>query len=306
MKPAVRAVAALAALAFATPTAIDVASAAPKPRCPVGQVRQNGQCVAYGVAAPTTTTTTAPAPAEQIGEYKFLFTLDDGTVIRWDPCTALRYVVNYQGAPSFAAEILAGAIADVENATGIDFVDGGTTGRGRDGTVPDGADAIIAFTTPGESGGLLPSSAAGVGGANWLFPGDAPARLVDGLVLINASDMAGYTSRYGEQFGRDVLRTVLLHELGHMVGLDHVNDVRQVMYPVSEALFYGSGDREGLRLLGRSQGCVPHGSGGFSQPVGGASGGSPEPTGDPRIMVCQLHPERWSRAVATPTTRAGT
>ncbi len=240
MRTALRAAAAVAALVVTVAPTLHDAGAAPKQRCPVGQVRTSGVCVPYGAQTPATTPTTTPPPAEEIGDYEFLFVLEDGTVLRWDPCSPIRYVVNYQGAPSFAREVLAAAITDAENATGIDFVDGGTTTEGRNGTVPTGADAIIAFTTPADSGGLLPATAAGVGGANWYFPAGGTPRLVDGLVLLNATDIAGYTSRYGEQFGRDVLRTVMLHELGHMVGLDHVTDIKQVMYPISEALFYGS------------------------------------------------------------------
>jgi predicted Zn-dependent protease len=50
----------------------------------------------------------------------------------------------------------------------------------------------------------------------------------------------------------------VLHEFGHLVGLDHTADPSQVMY--SEAQFnvqdYGPGDLRGLAQLGR-QACVP-------------------------------------------------
>jgi predicted Zn-dependent protease len=58
---------------------------------------------------------------------------------------------------------------------------------------------------------------------------------------------------------RTVARAVILHELGHLVGLDHTTDPRQLMY--SESQFgvtdYGAGDLHGLAVLG-TQACYPN------------------------------------------------
>ena len=51
----------------------------------------------------------------------------------------------------------------------------------------------------------------------------------------------------------------MLHELGHAMGLNHVTDPRQLMYPVimsRSRAAYGPGDLAGLRRLGRTQGCL--------------------------------------------------
>ena len=52
---------------------------------------------------------------------------------------------------------------------------------------------------------------------------------------------------------------MILHELGHLVGLGHVKDKRQNMYPVISArnVHYASGDLAGLRLLGEGP-CAPY------------------------------------------------
>jgi predicted Zn-dependent protease len=44
---------------------------------------------------------------------------------------------------------------------------------------------------------------------------------------------------------------VVLHEFGHLVGLDHVTDPSQLMYkqPTAHANGFEDGDRRGLALL---------------------------------------------------------
>ena len=57
-----------------------------------------------------------------------------------------------------------------------------------------------------------------------------------------------------------VFASVLLHELGHIMGLDHVHDPDQLMYsgrhPNVFLHDYGTGDLEGLRRLGMDAGCL--------------------------------------------------
>lgn len=74
------------------------------------------------------------------------------------------------------------------------------------------------------------------------------ARWVTGQAVFNAPAVAAQM-----ELGRDEdAKAVLLHELGHVVGLAHVTDPFQVMfdtnsYPLSS---YRAGDRRGLELLG--------------------------------------------------------
>lgn len=55
---------------------------------------------------------------------------------------------------------------------------------------------------------------------------------------------------------------VILHELAHIMGLGHTRDHDELMYPdtaeqTAQTTDYRSGDREGLRQLGRGAGCLP-------------------------------------------------
>ncbi len=53
------------------------------------------------------------------------------------------------------------------------------------------------------------------------------------------------------------IRAILMHELGHVLGLDHVDDPTQLMYAENSGQFeFGDGDRAGLALLGTGE-CVP-------------------------------------------------
>ena len=49
-----------------------------------------------------------------------------------------------------------------------------------------------------------------------------------------------------------------MHELGHVIGLDHVTDQSQIMYPTvtTKLSVFGAGDLAGLQLLGRPAGCM--------------------------------------------------
>jgi hypothetical protein len=84
------------------------------------------------------------------------------------------------------------------------------------------------------------------------------ARIFTSTIALNADQYVEHPWGYrnGKASG-----TLILHELGHAVGLLHVKDRAQVMYGGFISLSrhgagYQPGDRAGLQLLGASRGCV--------------------------------------------------
>jgi hypothetical protein len=206
-------------------------------------------------AAPAT-----PAPLPS-GDFAFLAT-DGSRPVRYDPCTPVHYMVNLALAPAGASTDVQQAVRRISDATGLSFVYDGTTdevpqahrGIARNSRYPGWPPVLIAWVKPGTSD-LLSGGAIGEGGSTW-FGNPGSEVYVTGVVAIDASQNAKLTPG----FGGDSVGSVLLHELGHVVGLDHVADTSQIMFATvtEKPAVYGPGDLAGLAQLGRGQGCLRH------------------------------------------------
>ena len=222
---------------------------------------------APGSPTPTTTPTTTPptttssgwTPTATDSGYTFLYPNGSGgTQARWNPCTAIRWAVNLSDAPSNALADAQQAISYVSSATGIPFQYVGTTTfapnpSGAGGQYPSGIDAVIAWLAPAQFGAT--GAEAGLGGDWWESSG-GPEKIFEGYAIVNG-DMAksllrpGFSEGYSEGH-------LLLHELGHMMGLGHTQDPAEVMYPSQGPLSpgtYDTGDLTGLKTLGTG-GCL--------------------------------------------------
>jgi hypothetical protein len=184
-----------------------------------------------------------PPSPPTVGPHAFLYRTDSGGFARWNPCSTIGYVVNDERATRAQRVLLDESIAEVEAATGLDFAYAGETSAGLDGKPPPGVEAVLTFADSSSSTTL--GSSAGIGGGRFRQSGE----VVEGYSL--------FAIKYGTQ---SIMRTVILHELGHMVGLAHVDEPSQVLYPnvqpSSAYQVYQPGDREGLWRLGSAQGCT--------------------------------------------------
>jgi hypothetical protein len=207
-----------------------------------------------------------PAPLHRGGSFAFA-RIQPGTdddPVTWDPCRTIHVVVSDEAAPDRAEGIVEEALATLSEATGLHIeIEGTTTEPAAEARAPVQPDrygdrwapVLVAWTDPtvvpaldGDTGGL--------GGAVAVAPlGGGPAVYVTGQLLLDAPQMA---DALRTSSGRDLVRAVALHELGHLVGLAHVDDAGQLMYAEGQTgiTTYGFGDRAGLVEVGRGP-CVP-------------------------------------------------
>ena len=202
-----------------------------------------------------------PADVPPGGTYAFLETQpnDPNEPVAWDPCDEIHYEINPDGAPDDAdetEEFVEEAIEVVAHYTGLEFVYDGLTDRrpewdraflpslGRHEPV------LIAWATEDEVP-QLEDEVAGIGGAvavevnagGWL-------RYVTGGVTLDsdAFEDIGRGGVFGDGGER---RGILLHELGHLVGLDHVDSREELMYPDNIGVReFALGDQNGLIAVG--------------------------------------------------------
>jgi hypothetical protein len=199
-------------------------------------------------------------------------------VVRWTACqtisgvTATHYItyrVN-TGGSSARVKLVQQALARVTTASGLRFRYLGTTiyvphyavlhyptgnrlvfnaAQQRRAT---GAELVVGWVS-GTKSNLFQGREAGVGTVSWTGGSTSTLRIVEGAALLKL----GVPLRAGFTTGASV-GSLLQHEIGHAVGLDHVGAQSQIMYPVLGSYTpsaYGSGDRTGLRLVGRAAGC---------------------------------------------------
>lgn len=204
-----------------------------------------------------------PAPHAESSSYRFLQTQEGSEApVAYDPCRPIHVVVNARTQPPGGDLWLAQALQAASRATGLQFiVDGPTTevaAPDRKAYQPDryGERWAPVLVEWGDEVGEpdLGGTVAGQAGSTPLrWKGDSV--YLTGVVVLDGPQLAELAA---SPLGPVAARDVVLHEVGHLLGLDHVADPGQLMYAEGSpgVSGYQAGDLSGLDRLGRGR-CFP-------------------------------------------------
>ena len=183
-----------------------------------------------------------------VGSYAFTSVDQAGEPVTYDPCKTIPWVINPTDAPADYLSFIAPAFERVQAATGLRFRYDGTSDdpwQSRQRGLSS-RPILVTFNEPDDVP-RLQGDAIGLGGSMLRQLQGRDARFITGSIALEASwfQAASDNGRTAEQ------QAIVMHELGHVVGLDHVEDPAELMAPKSSGqLDFGPGDLTGLARLG--------------------------------------------------------
>lgn len=205
-----------------------------------------------------------PQPETYSRNFKFNNLNSDGTgPISWDPCRPIHYVINNSNQPENGEEMIKLAVKEISFYSGFKFIFDGLTNESfskeRMSYQPERygdvwAPILFTWSTPETHPGL-PDGVLGEGGASTLTREGQASIYVTGLVDLETKALKEYMT---DKKGNSRVVAVILHELGHVMGLDHTDGPWEIMHPEAnlQVTKLGLGDKSGLSILG-SQPCHP-------------------------------------------------
>ncbi len=248
MAPPAAAAAPPAAAPAAPPAAASVVPARPVPEAgPVSVVRSEDS---YSLA-------------------RLVMTDGRSTFLRWNPCQQITYGINVSAVPAARRDAvrdqIRAAVRRLADATGLRYryVPETPAVPRTENISAQKAELVIAVTSPEKTDFKIGSGMLGYGGYRyWEWSagvgerGTSSAAIARAWVVVDGDSLMRLRPGFGP--GR-TQGNVFLHELAHTVGVDHVNDPRQLANPdllPSAPDGYAPGDRTALRRLGRTAGCI--------------------------------------------------
>jgi hypothetical protein len=249
-----------AGLAVVTSAPTAATASAPRPVAHLSEADALWLPAPKPVLAPTVTA--ARLVSTVSSAYKFSSLLD-GQPVRWDPCTAIHWRSNTARGPVGGLAVLMESVAKIAALTGTTWVyDGASTTAPSTSYLPKTPASVykpvLLGWTDGASSDLLagkPARVLGMTRTVWFGTDDGrghrAAATRAATVALDRTDklpLRGATS----------WSTTVLHELGHVMGLDHPTDTRQLMASTlpANATDLQTGDRTGLGRIGKAAGCV--------------------------------------------------
>jgi hypothetical protein len=193
--------------------------------------------------------------AETSGEWKLSDVAQGGAVLH-DPCIPIRWAISTDRMPAGADEVVRDAVAEIAARTGLVWEGGSYTGTPvdfeREPLVRDEewrwAPVVIGWSTEAKSPDLE-GNTSGVGGpmvTRGAYGTDEYLR--SGTVLL---DLDEFPVDFSNEVERAKAKALVMHELGHVVGLDHVSDSSELMFPAATTTMeWGPGDLAGLAVAG--------------------------------------------------------
>ena len=186
--------------------------------------------------------------------YAFMDTVG-GKPVAYSSCRPIQVAVYPAGGPPDAEQLVRDAVGRMRSATGLDIVVTGAFGGHAPNWNFEAApvhpdDPISISWQDGDAIAELTDHTAGLGGSRVMMNPDGSQRRVAGTIALSR-DYYAYLTQRGD---RDEALAVLLHEFGHVLGLDHVDSRNELMNADNTGrTTFGAGDLQGLRMLGQGR-----------------------------------------------------